>query len=234
MPAFASRAVQRIPASVRLSLVVGYLRWTERRRVAAVHTVEQLPLLCLPGVFPPDSFTTRLVLRNRLKLKGKTVLDLGCGAGALSVFLATSGVDVRAADVSAEAVRNARLNLEWHGVPQVPVVESDLFSAVTGRFDTIVFNAPFFPGKARTPAEQMWLGEGGKVLERFVKEAGSRLLPGGEVWLTHSSIADEPGLHALLTAHGWSWTLIDSHDIWIETFKLYRLVPADASGARHA
>lgn len=216
---------------LRRALVVGYLRYTDQQRHAKVAHVAGLPLLVLPGVFAPDSYTTQLVLRNRERLRGRRVLDIGCGASALGVLSAGVVQSLTAADVSAQAVLNSQLNLKWHGIESVSVVQSDLFEHIVGRFDTIVFNAPFFPGVARNDADRKWLGDDGLILRRFLAEAPAHLAVGGEIWLTHSDVADEIAFRRALTGGGFTWTLLDQRSIFIETFKLYRVVPAPAPGA---
>ncbi len=219
---------------VRRALVLAYLRLSEKNRRADVRLVEGMPFLSLPSVFPPDSFTTALVLRNRRRLEGRRVLEVGCGAGALAVLVADIAHSVVAADVSAEAVQNTRLNMAWHDVRNVEVVQSDLFEHIQGVFDTIVFNAPFFPGRAASASERMWLGDNGQILARFLRDASEHLAADGEVWLTHSSVADEASFRAALDSAGWAWTVIDSRNILIETFKLYRATrPAGVTEARH-
>jgi len=49
-------------------------------------------------------------------LRGKRLLDLGCGAGETAVFFALQGAEVTAADVSAEMLRVAAALAAHHGV----------------------------------------------------------------------------------------------------------------------
>ena len=58
-----------------------------------------------------------------------------------------------------------------------------------------------------------------------------RLRPGGEVWLTHSSIADEASFLSAIRDAGFSWSVIDRHPIVVETFKLYTLRTAACGSA---
>jgi len=54
-------------------------------------------------------FIDRLIERHRLT-PGSRVLDLGCGTGRHSRYLASRGFDVTGLDLSAESLRQARLN----------------------------------------------------------------------------------------------------------------------------
>ena len=56
-----------------------------------------------PGVFQPNT-TTHLLAEHMINLKGKTVLDLGCGAAPIAVLAALRGAKkVYAVDIMDEA-----------------------------------------------------------------------------------------------------------------------------------
>jgi HemK-related putative methylase len=213
---------------LRRRLVVGYLRLRDRLARDRMTVVNDRKLLSLRGVFAPDSFTTNLLARNVDRLRGKSVLELGCGAGALAVLSHGIAASYRCADISELAVHNTRLNLQLHHIDDVPVFVADLFNGLPDRADVILFNAPFFPGEASSEADRKFLG-GSELLQRFLREAPTHLRPGGEIWLTHSDIADEPGFLRALDQAGFAWEVIDRDAIWIETFKLYRVTPGEES-----
>jgi SAM-dependent methyltransferase len=56
----------------------------------------------------PGSLVERLVYELRNDLKGLKVLDVGCGEGKNSIYLAEHGATVRAIDVSQYALTNAK------------------------------------------------------------------------------------------------------------------------------
>lgn len=72
-----------------------------------------------------ESFESPTAAENRFALaalggatgvRGKRLLDLGCGAGETSVFFALQGAVVTAADVSQELLRMADALAQHHGV----------------------------------------------------------------------------------------------------------------------
>ncbi len=74
------------------------------------------------------------------------VLDLCTGSGCIGIAtaLAFPEAQVVLADISEEALALARHNIVRHGVQsRTEAVQSDLFSAVSGRFDVILFNPPY-------------------------------------------------------------------------------------------
>ena len=88
----------------------------------------------------------------------RRVLDLCTGNGSLAVLAAMAypEVAVDAADISADALAVARINVDKHGLPQrVRLVQSDGLRSVPGPYDLIVCNPPYVSAAsmARLPAE---------------------------------------------------------------------------------
>jgi putative methylase len=98
-------------------------------------------------------------------ITGKTVLDLGCGSGRLSLGAAFLGAEsVVGIDVDRVAVDTAVKNSAYTGVESVQWVLGSL-DAVEGKFDTVLMNPPF--GVQRREADRAFLAKalavGGKV-----------------------------------------------------------------------
>ena len=74
------------------------------------------------------------------------LLDIGTGSGAIALSVATERRDaiVTACDISSQALETARANQLGNAVNNVNFVQSDLFSALTGKkFDLIAANLPY-------------------------------------------------------------------------------------------
>lgn len=89
--------------------------------------------------------TTRLCLETLEKYAnpGKTVLDIGCGSGILSVASLLLGADKAVGvDIDALAVKTARENGRTNGFdePRFTVLQGSTTDKVTGRYDIIVAN----------------------------------------------------------------------------------------------
>ncbi len=80
-----------------------------------------------------------------LKQAPDSILDLCCGSACIAIACAAHFPDARvdAADISADALAVAQINVERHAAA-VRLVESDLFSNLAGqRYDLIVCNPPY-------------------------------------------------------------------------------------------
>ena len=86
------------------------------------------------------------------------VLDLCTGNGSLAVLAAMTYPDVAvdAADISAQALEVARINVDKHGLQdRIRLMQSDGFASVDGPYDLILCNPPYVNAQsmAQLPAE---------------------------------------------------------------------------------
>lgn len=123
----------------------------------------------------------------------ETVIDLGCGTGALAVSYALAHPDARviATDRSAAAAASARATAAANGVAdRVSVMHDDAGSELAdGSADLVLLNPPFHLGNS------IHTGAATRLFE-----AAARLLrPGGELWTVYnSSLAYRPELSRLI------------------------------------
>ena len=78
----------------------------------------------------------------------RRVLDLCTGNGSLAVLAAMAYPDVQvdAADISADALEVARINVERHGLQdRITLIHSDGLADVRGPYDLILCNPPYVP-----------------------------------------------------------------------------------------
>jgi ribosomal protein L11 methyltransferase len=88
--------------------------------------------------------STKLMLRmmNRIDLKGRNVLDVGCGSGILAVRAAQKGALVTAVDRDPLAGTAARHNFALNEMRQILLACADLEN-LKGRFDVVLANLDF-------------------------------------------------------------------------------------------
>ena len=221
-------ALRRAGRGLQRRIAVAVLR----RLVAAdlSGTVGGLPFRMPPGVFPSHlSLSTEMIiaaLAERPGLaQGGAILEIGTGCGAIVAHLAAGARRAVATDVSAAALEAARANLARLGLlDRVELLQSDLFAAVDGRFDLLVWNPPYFPGRPRDPEEVSILEDG--LLGRFLAGARERLEPSGSVVLALSSLGDAGAIAA--ACRGWRCETLARRRILLEEITVQRLTPAPA------
>ena len=114
-----------------------------------------------------------------VEVRGRRVLDVGCGHGALSIDLAKRGAEVVGVDTNPERIRWAGRNAaENH--PDLTVTFLSIESTqlpTTERFDLVVSKDTF---------------EHVEDLETVLVDLHARLLPGGRIWAGFSPLYYSP------------------------------------------
>lgn len=101
------------------------------------------------GLFSKEhvDYASDLLMNNMGILEGKTLLDMGCGYGAIGIVLSsTYNLEVTFADVNPKAVRFASKNCELNNISG-KCIESNCFENITKKYDNIVINPPIHAGK---------------------------------------------------------------------------------------
>ncbi len=153
--------------------------------------------LCDARALIPRPETEHLVeLLLALPDKPSPILDAGSGSGVIALTLAAEWPEaaVDAIDISPDALALAAENaarLDLAG--RVRFLQSDLFSALDGKYALMVANLPYIPGGEistlsrevrRDPLSALDGGpDGAGVIRAFLDQARAHLLPGGAVAL---------------------------------------------------
>jgi len=168
---------------------------------------DELALDVPEGVYYPreDSLLLAKVLEKE-NLADKRVLEIGCGSGFLSIFMAKSKAAVTAVDISKDAVETAIKNAENNDV-SLTCFQSDLFSAVNGRFDTIIFNPPYLPDESNDATYSGGI-KGRETIEKFIRNAKAHLSKNGKILLLISSLTSEKEVLSLFHTYGFKTKII--------------------------
>ena len=99
-----------------------------------------------------------------------SVLDMGCGWGAMTVMTLARfpKCSVTMADVNERALALAQSNVKKNFM-QAEAVLSDGFEKITGEYDVVITNPPIRAGKA--------------VIYKMFEDAKAHLVPGGRLYL---------------------------------------------------
>ena len=136
-----------------------------------------LDLRALPGVFSQDKLDkgTKVLLDNLpRKIKGR-ILDFGCGAGTIGIYLSQHREfeELELIDDDMLAVYSAQKNIERNKVPYTEAFLSNGLTEVEDRYNWIISNPPFHQG-VKTHYN---------VTETFLKEAKNYLKLSGKLLL---------------------------------------------------
>lgn len=156
-----------------------------------------------PDVYPPSDDSILFIQSLDVK-EGEKVLEIGSGSGVVSIHCAKNGCKVTCGDINPKAVALARRNAEANGI-QIEVFETDVYSNIDGRFDTILFNLPYLPVDEDGLLARSWSGgpDGLGPLPDLLKGAPDHLTEDGRVVVVISSLMDTDAL----------WDLLDNYSV---------------------
>jgi ribosomal protein L3 glutamine methyltransferase len=144
----------------------------------------------------PRSFIAELIADGSfdswLSESTRHVLDLCTGNGSLAVLAAMAWPDVQVlgADLSADALAVARINVDEHGFQdRISLIESDSLTHCPGPYDLILCNPPYVNALSMSALPAEYLAEpalalaggddGMDFVRRLLRDAPSRLSPTG-------------------------------------------------------
>lgn len=195
-----------------------YIKWWDEKNkgrtdVSVFQTLDGLEFRVSQNTFSPDhklTYSPYIIAKHLPKrLEGKSVLDLGCGCGILSIASAMRGAKrVVAVDTNSSAIEDTKHNIKKltdnniikNGL--VTVLESDLFSKVKGKYDIILANLPI------APRAQYWRGLNDSpehIVERCITEAKKFLKSNGQIIFAWASFGPEEVIPGLLHDTGYSF-----------------------------
>jgi HemK-related putative methylase len=219
-----------IPRRAFRTLLRIKLALVDRRKYESVvlEHVAGMPIVVLPDVFNPSllrsgEFLVQQLHRQDLLPRGSRVLEMGCGAGAASIFAALQGCDVVAVDVNSSAVRCTQINALLNKV-DIDVRQGDLYNPVAAdRFDVVLFNPPYYRGTPASLLDSAWRSP--DVIERFSTELESHLTLDGHALVVLSSDGERDSFLQTFRNHGFSCDVVAHRDLINETLGVYQVSP---------
>ncbi len=206
---------QRLAAGEPLAYVIGHIPFLDCQIY-----LDSRPLIPRPET---EYWTQRVreTWSDQTQRRSLQILDLCAGSGCIGIALAKSwpNATVTFAELDPAHLptikKNVAANLAYK--QSTAVIQSDLFAAITGRFDLIVANPPYIdPALDRTdqavldhePTLALYGGEAGfDCLRTILEQAPAYLVPGGQLWLEH-----EPEQVALVRENAASFATVVTHN----------------------
>jgi len=181
----------------------------------------------LPGVFHPGLFlSTKILARylNKQAISSQRTLELGCGSGWLSAFMANQGAIATASDINPNAVENARANAVLNNL-DIEAVQSDLFVGLANRqFDWIIINPPYYPKQPRNPEEHAWFcGAEFEYFQRLFAELPKHIATNGQALMILSEDCALEKIEAIANAHSMHMELAHCERRLLEWNYIFRL-----------
>jgi release factor glutamine methyltransferase len=167
-----------------------------------------------------DSF----LLAGQVKKYAKgLVLDMGTGSGIQAKTAAKKkavksvlGVDKnkKVIDHCKNSIKNKRIRF----------IESDLFSSVKGKFDTITFNPPYLPEDVKLKDMTIYGGKKGyEVVERFLNQVNDYLKPDGIILLLFSSLTKKDKVEEFIRNNLLEFKQLTKKHIFFEDLFVYSI-----------
>ncbi len=123
------------------------------------YSYKEIDVVVHPEVFPPHyTISTKLLLDfiDGLSLDKKSLLELGCGSGIISLFASFKGANVTATDINKKALEYLKKASEVNKIP-ITILYSDLFTKLNNeQFDFIIINPPYYPKTPKNLKEKAW------------------------------------------------------------------------------
>jgi len=153
----------------------------EKQSVPARFLIDGLTIDAPAGVYhpTPDS-SSEFFIRNLREMKSdriKSVLEIGAGCGAISLYIAARwNATIKASDISPAAIESIKHNAALNGL-QIDVIESDMFERIPKqKFDLIIFNAPLIDKMPDNAIEQYSLCDPSGMITRSFLRGSKRFL----------------------------------------------------------
>jgi release factor glutamine methyltransferase len=158
------------------------------------------------------------------KLARGRVLDVGTGSGMQAIAAAKKKEvkEVVAVDVDSEAVEL----LKKKKIQKITISQSDLFSEVNGKFDTIIFNPPYLPNDENDADLALDGGEKGhELIARFLLEAKYHLADKGIILLVFSNRTVKKEVDSAIAKKGYVYELLDEKSLpFFEKLYVYEII----------
>jgi len=172
------------------------------------------------GVFHPSLFfstKTMCQFLSSIDLTNKNILEIGCGSGAISIYVAKRKGIVYCCDINPLAVKTTTKNAERNGV-NVSVVESDLFASIPDKkFDIILNNPPYYPKDPTNPEETAWYaGRNLEYFQHFFQQSLNFINPEGVIYMVLSDDCDLRRIDKIANKNGFTGKMIHTRQNLLE------------------
>jgi len=155
------------------------------------------------------------------------VLDIGTGS-AIQAITAAKKKDVKnviAADIQKEVIEHNKKKIKNK---KIRFIQSDLFSNIKNKFNTIIFNPPYLPEDAQLKDLTVDGGKKGyEVLERFLYHVNDYLKEDGIILIVFSSLTKKDKVNGFIEKNLLEYKELNKKKIFFEELYVYLLKKSD-------
>jgi len=141
------------------------------------------------GVYK-TSADTELMAKTAKINSNQSFLEVGCGAGVVSIILSKSAKSGIGTDINELAVRNSEFNARRYKIKNVKFIKSDLFENIHDKFDVIICNPPYNNLPANDDVDKMFWDANNEMKRRFFEEVGNHLNDNGCIYFGWANFSD--------------------------------------------
>lgn len=173
-------------------------------------------------IYPPDedTFLFTEILNKNKHLIGNKVLELGSGSGFTGILLSKIGFKVDFSDINEDSIDCLKLNLKENNINS-KIIQSDLFSNIKEKYNTIIFNPPYLPkeelfdynGKDVNGGKQ-----GIEVILKTLKNANEFLENKGNLLFIISNLANIKLLEKKMKKNNYNFEIIETKNVGLYSF----------------
>ena len=194
-----------------------------------MYNYENIQLEISPEVFHPGFFfSTKLLLKyiKKLSLRGKRLLEPGCGSGLISIYAAREGAVVTATDINAVAIEFLKKNSRKNWI-NLTIIESDLFQNVPVQpFDIVAINPPYYRKEPLTAKDYAWhCGENGEYFTKLFKGLKGYLHPASEVYMVLFDGCDIDMIETIAVENNFSMHCVLATENLLEKNFIFKIEP---------
>jgi release factor glutamine methyltransferase len=196
-------------------ILIPATRWYLRKE--RTYTYQGITVKVFPGVFHPGLFYSTKFLIDYLivqSIRNKSLLELGCGTGLISIACAKLGATVTASDLSSTALKNAANNFQMNTVT-IETIQSDLFENFGDKiFDWIIINPPYYSKNPSNESELAWnCGEHFEYFEKLFKNLHHHIHFETNVIMVLTLGCDLKNIFLVAHNHGFEFELIEERNV---------------------
>lgn len=170
-----------------------------------------------------DSFLLEKYVK---KLASGRVLDMGTGSGIQTKAAEKNSDSVLGVDIDKQSIDFCNKTIKSE---KISFKVSDLFSDVEGKFDTIIFNAPYLPSDERIDDPALYGGKKGyEIIGRFLSDSKKFLASRGIILLLFSSFTDKNKVDSLIMENGFGFEELERIHISFEDMYCYMISKGNA------